>query len=196
MAAYSETKYEIPTWNQIYDMLLHQAQRIQADGYKPDIVIGIARGGIVPSRILSDLLEIKALATIQIEYYDGINLTRQEPVLKQCLNMPLFETKTLLIDDISDSGSSLQLAKKHLQQQGAKETKIATLYAKPSTATKPDYYEKLTSNWIVFPWDTKETVRKIIEKQEGKRAAAKEIAKLVKAGLPKQLVKKFLHDME
>ena len=196
MAIYSETKYEIPTWNQIYDMLLHQAQKIQTGGYKPDIIIGIARGGVIPSRILSDLLETKDLATIQIEYYDGINQTKQEPILKQCLTTPLTDKKTLLVDDTSDSGSSLQLARKHLQQQGAKETKIATLYAKLETITKPDYYEKLTSNWIVFPWDAKETVRKIFEKQAGKRVTDKEIAKLVKAGLPKQLAEKFLREMK
>jgi hypoxanthine phosphoribosyltransferase len=196
VADYRETKYEIPTWNQIYYMLLHQAQKIQTDHYKPDIIIGVARGGIVPSRILSDLLETKELATIQIEYYDGINRTKQEPILKQCLSTPLTGKETLLVDDISDSGSSLQLAKKHLQQQGAKEIKISTLYVKSATITKPDYYEKLTSNWIVFPWDAKETVRKIIEKQMSKRVTSKEIAKLVKAGLPKQLAEKFLSDMQ
>jgi hypoxanthine phosphoribosyltransferase len=196
VVAHNETKYEIATWNQIYDMLLHQAQKIQADDYKPDIIIGIARGGIVPSRILSDLLEIRDLASIQIEYYDGINQTKKEPILKQCLGTQLTDKKTLLVDDVSDSGSSLQLAKKHLQLGGAKEIKIATLYAKPATTIKPDYYEKLTNNWVVFPWDAKETVRKIIEKQSGKSAANKEIAKLVKAGMPKQLAEKFLLEME
>ena len=177
-------------------MLLHQAQKIQADGYKPDIIIGIARGGIVPSRILSDLLEIRELATIQIEYYNGINQTKENPILKQCLNTQLIDKKTLLVDDISDSGSSLKLAKKHLQGQEAKETRIATLYTKPGTTTKPDYYEILTSKWVVFPWDAKETVRKIIEKQSGKSITDKEIAKLVKAGMPEQLAEKFLLDME
>ncbi len=196
VAAFSETEYEIPTWNQIYDMLLHQAQKIQTDDYRPDIIIGVARGGIVPSRILSDLLETTDFATIQIEYYDGINQTRKEPFMKQCLNAQLTDKKTLLVDDISDSGSSLQLAKKHLERQEAKETKIATLYAKPETITKPDYYEKLTSYWVVFPWDAKETVRKIIEKQAGKSITNKEIAKLVKAGMPKKLAEEFLKDME
>jgi uncharacterized protein len=196
VAAFRETQYEIPTWNQIYDMLLRQSLRIQADGYKPDIIIGVARGGIVPSRILSDLLEIRELAIIQIEYYDGINKTKKVPILKQCLNTQLNSKKTLLIDDISDSGNSLQLAKKHLEQQGAKKAKIATLYTKPETIAKPDYYEKLTSNWVVFPWDAKETVRKIIEKQAGKSIINEEIAKLVKAGIPKQLVKTFLNSME
>jgi len=191
----ANTQYEVPTWNQIYDMLLDQAQKIQGDGYKPDIIIGIARGGIVSARILSDLLEVPDFATIQIEYYADIAQTKQEPVLKQCLQTQLTDKKALLVDDVSDSGKSLQLAKNHLQQQGAKEIKTATLYAKPQTITKPDYCEKQTSHWIVFPWDAKETVRKIIQKQEGKRATSKEIAKLVKAGLPKQLAEKFLKDM-
>jgi len=192
----ANTQYEVATWNQIYDMLLGQAQKIQGDGYKPDVIIGIARGGLVTARILSDLLETPELAIIQIEYYVSIAQPRQEPILKQGLSTPLTGKKTLLVDDISDTGKSLQLAKNHLQQQGAKEIKTATLYAKPQTITKPDYYEKQTSHWIVFPWDAKETVRKIIQKHEGKRATSKEIAKLVRAGLPKQLAEKFLKDMQ
>ncbi len=191
----ANTQYEVPTWNQIYDMLLDQAKKIQGDGYKPDVIIGIARGGLVPARILSDVLETPELAIIQIEYYVSIAQTRQEPILKRSLHTQITDKKALLVDDVSDTGKSLQLAKNHLQQQGAKEIKTATLYAKPQTITKPDYCEKQTSHWIVFPWDAKETVRKIIQKQEGKRATNKEIAKLVKAGLPKQLAEKFLKDM-
>jgi uncharacterized protein len=191
----ANTQYEVATWNQIYDMLLDLANKIQGDGYKPDVIIGIARGGLVPARILSDFLETPELAIIQIEYYVSIAQTRQEPILKRSLHTQITDKKALLVDDVSDTGKSLQLAKNHLQQQGAKEIKTATLYAKPQTITKPDYCEKQTSHWIVFPWDAKETVRKIIQKQEGKRATSKEIAKLVKAGLPKQLAEKFLKDM-
>jgi hypoxanthine phosphoribosyltransferase len=191
----ANTQYEVATWNQIYDMLLDLANKIQGDGYKPDVIIGIARGGLVPARILSDVLETPELAIIQIEYYVSIAQTRQEPILKRSLHTQITDKKALLVDDVSDTGKSLQLAKNHLQQQGAKEIKTATLYAKPQTITKPDYCEKQTSHWIVFPWDAKETVRKIIQKQEGKRATSKEIAKLVKAGLPKQLAEKFLKDM-
>jgi len=188
----ANTQYEVPTWNQIYDMLLAQAQKIQSDGYKPDIIVGIARGGLVPSRILADLLETRDFAIITIEYYVGIAQTKQEPVLKQCLHTQLTDKKVLLVDDVSDGGRSLQLAKKHLEQQSAKEIKIATVYAKPGTITKPDYYEKETSHWIVFPWEAKETMAKIMQQTEGKRATSKEITNLVKAGLPKQLAEKLL----
>jgi hypoxanthine phosphoribosyltransferase len=66
------------------------------------------------------------------------------------------------------------------------------VYAKPFSVTKPDYYEKGTRSWVVFPWDTKETVRKIVE---NKSAIAVETAKLVKAGLPKQLVEEVLKEV-
>ena len=91
-----------------------QAQKIQSDGYKPDIIVGIARGGLVPSRILADLLETRDFAIITIEYYVGIGQKSKDPVLKQCLHTQLPDKKVLLVDDVSDGGRSLQLAKKHL----------------------------------------------------------------------------------
>ena len=100
-----------------------------------------------------------------------------------------------MVDDISDTGKSLKLAITHLQQQGAIEIKTATLYHKNQSITTPDFYEKQTTNWVVFPWDTKETLRKIIQKPIGKRILNQEIARLVKAGLPNQLAGKLIKDM-
>jgi hypoxanthine phosphoribosyltransferase len=188
-------EYEVPTWNQIYEMLLGQAQKILIQNYLPDTVIGISRGGIIPARILADLLETSEFATIQIKFYVDINQTKAEPTLKQPLTTNMASKKVLLVDDIADSGESLKLAKTHLQQQGASEVKTATLYQKPQSITTPDFYEKQTTNWVIFPWDTKETLRKIIQKSQGKRTLNQEVAKLVKAGLPKQLAEKLLKDM-
>jgi uncharacterized protein len=193
---FAHTQFEVATWNQIYDMLLNQAEKIYSEGYKPDLIVGISRGGIVPARILSDLIETPNIEIIQIEFYSGIAKTTSEPILKHPLRGLVSGKKTLLVDDVSDSGKSLKLAKNHLQQQGAAEIKTATLYTKPQSITKPDFAEKQTSRWIVFPWDVKETVREISQSQKGKRAGAREIAELVRAGLPKQLAEKFLQDMQ
>ncbi len=191
----SNIDYEVPTWNQIYEMLLCQAQKIKTQNYKQDLIIGIARGGVVPSRILSDLLETTNLSFIQIEFYTNINQTLKEPTLKQTLPSNVDGKKILLVDDISDTGKSLKLAKTHLQDKGAFEIKIATLYQKPQSVTTPDFYEKQTTEWVVFPWDIKETLRKIINNQLGKRILNQELAKLVKAGLPKQLAEKLIKNM-
>ncbi len=188
------TVYEVPTWSQIYDMLLNQAAKIRSDGYVPDIIVGIARGGLVPSRILVDLLETRDFAIITIEYYIGIGQTQREPILKQCLHIQLTGKKVLLVDDVSDGGKSLQLAKKHLEDQCAKEIKIATIYCKPGTVTTPDYFEKETSHWIVFPWEARETLIKIRRKISGERAISREVSNLVRSGYPKQLAEKLLQN--
>jgi hypoxanthine phosphoribosyltransferase len=191
----ANVEYEVPTWNQIYDMLLSQTRKIQINDYKPEVIIGVARGGLVPARILSDLLEITQLGFLQIEFYQNINKSKDQPTLRQSLTVQVTGKKTLIVDDIADTGESLKLANVHIKNLGASEIKNATLYQKPKSTITPDFFEKQTLNWVVFPWDTKETLRRIIERQLGKRILNQEVAKLVKAGLPNHLAEKLLKDM-
>ena len=191
----TEVEFEVPTWNKIYAMLLSQAEKIRKSGFKPNIIVGITRGGWIPARILPALLEIPDLATVRVEFYLGVAETLTEPALTQGVSAGVSGKKALVVDDVSDTGKSLQLAKEHLLRQGAAEVRIATLYYKPFSVAKPDYYEKETRRWVVFPWEMKETVRKIVEKHRDKSAITLKTAKLVKAGLPKQLVETFLKEV-
>jgi len=81
----TDTQYEIPTWNQIYDMLLCQAQKI-CSVYNVDVVVGVARGGLVSARILADLLEAPQLCMVQVEFYVDVAKTKMKPSLKQPLS--------------------------------------------------------------------------------------------------------------
>jgi hypoxanthine phosphoribosyltransferase len=191
----ARAKFEVPTWNKIYDMLLSQAGKIRQSGFKPDIIVGVTRGGWVSARVLSDLLEIPDLVTVRVEFYLGVAETRNEPVLIQGVSAVVTGKKVLIVDDVADTGKSLQLAREHVLQQGATEVRIATVYRKPWSVIKPDYYETETSCWVVFPWETKETIRKIVEKHGEKKAIDMETAKLVKAGLSKQLAERFLKEV-
>jgi hypoxanthine phosphoribosyltransferase len=189
----AEAEFEVPTWNQIYAMLLSQAEKIRQSGFKPDVIVGVTRGGWIPARVLSDLLEIPDLATVGVEFYLGVAETRKAPVLTQGVSADVEGKKALLVDDVADTGKSLRLAKEHVLQQGATEARIATVYRKPFSIIKPDYYEKETRSWVVFPWENKETIRKFVEKHRDKNAIGLATAKLVKAGLPKQLVEGFVN---
>jgi len=190
----TKAEFEVPTWNQIYSMLLSQAEKIRRSGFKPDVIIGVTRGGWIPARVLSDLLGIPDLATVRVEFYLGVAETRNKPVLTQGVSAVVEGKKALLVDDVADTGKSLQLAREHLRQQGATEVRIATVYRKPLSVITPDYYEKETRRWVVFPWEIKETVRKIMEKRREKSVVNMDVAKLVKAGLPNQLVEEFLKE--
>ena len=187
----AEAKFKAPTWNQIYAMLVRQAEKIRCSSFKPDVIVGVTRGGWVPARVLSDLLGIDELATVGVEFYLGVAETRSAPVLTQQVYVDVKEKKVLLVDDVADTGKSLLLAKKHLTQRGAAEVQVATVYRKPLSAVAPDFYENETECWVVFPWDAKETIRKMVERGA---AVNVDVAELVKAGLPKQLVEEFLKE--
>jgi len=188
--------YEVPMWSQIYDYLLALAQKIRCSSFRPDVVVAIGRGGLVPARVLVDLLEARQLATIQVEFYVGLGETKEQPALKQELALPVDGRKVLLVDDIADSGRSLQYAVNYLLGQGACEVKIATVYYKARSCVEPDFYEKKTDCWVVFPWEAKETLRKIVCKQAGRRRQSQEVAKLVRSGLPEHLAMRLLKEIE
>ena len=192
----SELEFEVPTWNQIYDMLLNLAGKIRKNGFKPDIIVGVSRGGWPPARVLSDLMDNSNLANVRAEFYLGVAETKEEPVLTQPVSMEVVGKKMLVVDEVADTGKSLKLVKEHIIEQGAREVKIATVYYKPWSIVKPDYYEKETSLWIVFPWEIKETVRKIVKrcKEKGK-PVEEETAKLVEAGISAELVERFLKEI-
>ncbi|MDI6691473.1 MAG: phosphoribosyltransferase [Candidatus Bathyarchaeota archaeon] len=192
----SELEFEVPTWNQIYKMLLNLADKIRKNGFKPDIIVGVSRGGWPPARVLSDLMDNPNLANVRAEFYLGVAETKGEPTLTQPVSVDVAGKKVLAVDEIADTGQSLKLVKEHIIEQGAKEVKIATVYYKPWSIIKPDYYEKETSRWVVFPWEIKETVHKIVKKcKEKGKPVENETAKLVKAGIPKELVNRFLKEI-
>ena len=192
----SEIEFEVPTWDQIYEMLLNLVEKIRKNGFKSDIIVGVSRGGWPPARVLSDLMGNPNLANVRAEFYLGVAETKEEPVLTQPVSMKVVGKKVLVVDEVADTGKTLKLVKEHIIEKGATEVKIATVYFKPWSIVKPDYYEKETSCWIVFPWEIKETVRKIVKRcgEKGK-SIERETAKLVKAGVSPRLVEKFLKEI-
>ena len=192
----NELEFEVPNWNQIYNMLLNIADKIRKTSFKPDMIVGVSRGGWPPARVLSDLLDIPNLVNVRAEFYLNVAETKGEPTLTQPISTNITNKKVLIVDEVADKGKSLELVKKHAQEQDAEEVRIATVYYKPWSVVKPDYYEKETSHWIVFPWEVKETIRKIDKKcREKGKSVREETAKLVKAGISSELVKRFLKEI-
>jgi len=189
-------KFEIPTWEKIYELLLNLANQIREAGFKPDVIVGIARGGWPPARIMSDLLENPELANVKAEFYLSVAETKGEPVITQPVSVSVKGKNVLVVDDVADTGKSLALVKEHLKEKGARDVKIATIYNKPWSIVTPDWFEKKTSHWIIFPWERKETVRRVLEKckKHGKTVEeAKET--LISYGLDRKLVERFIKEI-
>jgi len=64
----SKLEFEIPSWEQIYEELLHLANRIRENNFKADVIVSVSRGGWPPARVMSDLLENPELANVRAEF--------------------------------------------------------------------------------------------------------------------------------
>jgi len=162
-------KYLAPSWDQTYSMLLDLALRIRKSGFKADLIVGVSRGGWVPARILSDLLENSCTANLRIEFYTGIGETAAQPRVTQPVSSEVTGKTVLLVDDVSDSGGSLKVAKDYLLAQKASGIKTVTLYYKPRSIFKPDFFNGTTEDWIIFPWEQLEVTKQLLAeaKQHG-----------------------------
>lgn len=192
----SDIEFEVPSWDQIYEMLLRLADKIMRARFHPDVILGICRGGWPPARVMSDLLENPELANVKVEFYIGISEVKSKPVITQPVSTSMENKRVLIMDDVADTGESLILVKEDVMKQGAKETRIATIYFKPWSKITPDYYEKETKCWVVFPWERKETVRSLVKRCIKENTPVKEAeAKLVKGGLDPRLAARFIREV-
>jgi len=189
-------EFEIPTWDRIYEFLLSLAEKIREDNFKPDVIVGVSRGGWPPARVMSDLLENPEIANVKAEFYLGVAETKGEPLITQPVSVSVRDKEVLLMDDVADTGKSLRLVRVHLKEEGATEVKIATIYYKPWSVVIPDYYEKETRSWIIFPWERKETIRNIIKRYKKEEKSVEEAEdKLVSSGLDSKLVERFVREI-
>ena len=194
--AENSLEFEIPSWDQLYGLLLNLSEAVRKSGFEADLMVGVSRGGWIPARIMSDLLENPNLANVTAEFYVGVAETRQEPSITQPVSASVDGKKVLVVDDLADTGKSLKIVNAHLKNQGASEVRIATIYYKPWSITAPDYYEKETRRWIVFPWEQKETVKKIVEKFIGAGRTVEEAKeKLISSGLNREHVELFIKEI-
>lgn len=132
--------------------------------YNPQILVGISRGGLVPVRLLSDMLNNHNVAVMKIEFYKTIGVTSGFPKITQPLTADVKGKRILIVDDVADTGRSLLVAKEHIKRAGAAEIRIATLHYKPTSVFRPDYFIVETDRWIVYPWEINETSRALKKK--------------------------------
>nr|MDO8080541.1 phosphoribosyltransferase [Candidatus Freyarchaeota archaeon] len=190
-------EYIAPSWDEVYDLQLKLAKKIIDENYRPDSIVGIARGGLIVARILSDLLDIRELGNIRVEFYEDVLLTRGRPCITQEISMEVRGKKVLLCDDVADTGKSLKVAADYLRSKGVSELKISTLHLKPKSIVRPNYYVSETDAWIIYPWEIFETIKSIARKLEKEGKSSEEIKKeLVRTKVQPKYIKYFMDWMK
>jgi len=142
------------------------AHKVIESGYQPDIIIGIARGGLVPARMICDLLLQNDLLSITTQHW-GIATKLEKAQIKFSLphEADISGKKVLVVDDVADTGDSILIIMDYLKEKTPLEIRTAVLHYKTCSTLKPDYYgEKLEEwNWIIYPWASYEDMAGFVQ---------------------------------
>jgi hypoxanthine phosphoribosyltransferase len=146
---------EVLTWARYAAGARALAQTVADDDYQPDLILSIARGGLIIAGSLSYALRVKNVHVLNVEYYTGVNERLAFPViLPPPLNLvDLGAARVLIADDVADTGHTLALVRDTCLPQVA-EVRCAVLYQKTQSAVDCEYVWRRTDRWIDFPWST------------------------------------------
>jgi uncharacterized protein len=143
------------SWADLGDAARELAGVIVADGYEPDLILGIARGGLLVAGALSYAVDVKNTFTMNVEFYTGVDERLPVPMILPPVPelVDLHDARMLIADDVADTGQTLALVKGFCTGQVG-EVRTAVLYEKPRSIVSCDYVWRKTDLWIDFPWST------------------------------------------
>jgi hypoxanthine phosphoribosyltransferase len=152
-AVLAQKEREVLGWLEFGEASRHLAGEVVESGFQPDVVVAIARGGLLLAGAISYALGIKTCGALNVEFYTGVDQRLPEPVVLPPMldESALSGKRVLLVDDVSDSGRTLSMVVSLIGASGA-EVRTVCLYSKPRTVLEPDFVWRRTDRWITFPW--------------------------------------------
>jgi hypoxanthine phosphoribosyltransferase len=122
-----------------------RALRVARD-YQPEIVLGIAKAGVIPGVVVASILQCE---------FSSMTVTRREegaaPVLVSGPPQTIRGRRILLVDETCDTGSTMKLALSAVRALGPAEVRSAVSFKTGEYA--PDYHAFETDSFIILPWD-------------------------------------------
>jgi len=144
---------EVLGWERFGTAIRELAQAVADSGFAPDVVVAVARGGLPVGGAMAYALGTKAVGTLNVEFYTGVDERLAAPqVLPPLLDTDaLHGLRALVVDDVADTGETLALVQRLIAEH-CEEARTAVLYAKSRSVVDPDFVWRRTDSWITFPW--------------------------------------------
>jgi hypoxanthine phosphoribosyltransferase len=176
---------KIVSWEDVVSWTRNLSKMIIESDYQPDVIIGIARGGVAPARLLCDFLGVMDLLTIKVEHWVETASHTEDAVVKYPLTADLSGKRVLLVDDICDTGRSIIVSRDYIMKNNnPAELRISTMqYISPVAEIKPDYYvdDVVSWTWYMYPWnymeDTINLIKKIVQERPEREWSLEEVQK-------------------
>jgi len=153
------SEHEVLSWTEFGKASRALAQQVADDGFRPDLILAIARGGLFTAGALGYALEVRNLSVMNVEFYTGVDERAELPVMLPPVpdTVSLAGAKVLIADDVSDTGATLKLVRDFCADHVA-DARCAVLYEKPHTTVHCEYVWRYTDRWIDFPWSVQPPV--------------------------------------
>ena len=175
---------KVVTWDETDKWAKGVVKKIRSSAFKPDIVVALIRGGLVPARLICDHLHIKNLFAVKVEHWGITAQADMKAKLVAGLDLDLKGKKVLVVDDITDTGESMLLSMDHLKTKNPAVLKSATFLHIEHSKFEPDFYDvfvpKNKWTWFIFPWNFHEDIRTLAIKTLGTPKDIKGVAKALK----------------
>jgi hypoxanthine phosphoribosyltransferase len=147
-------------WSRAIELCYRLASMLLDAGEDPDVIVAVSRGGLIPARIVSDVLGVDELVVLRSKFWGVGGRMYSEPRIERHERLDLTGKSVLVVDEVTDTGATLSKVTRLVRDLGATVVKTAVLHYKATSSFIPDYYvEKLERwAWIFYPWSFSETL--------------------------------------
>ena len=150
---------EVMRWEEVGAAARSLAEAVHADGYRPDIILAVARGGLIPAAAVGYALGVKNTYTMNVEFYTDVDQRLEMPMVLPPVPefVDVAHADLLIVDDVADTGLTLEVVQAFCAGKVA-QARTAVFYEKPRSVVRGDYVWRRTDRWITFPWSAEPPV--------------------------------------
>ncbi len=139
-------------WAMFGELCRALALKVARD-YDPEVIVGIARAGVIPAAVVASILRVD-FYSMKISRKDGDEPVRQRPAILSAAPREAQGKRVLIVDEITTSGETLRLALAAVRDAQPAEVRTATSFARTS-GYQPHYSALTMDAQVIFPWDRK-----------------------------------------
>ena len=140
------------SWEMFGELCRALALRVGSE-YNPEIIVGIARAGVIPGAVIASILGID-FHSMLITRREGREIVRERPEILSAAPEAARGRRVLIVDQICSSGETLRLGLAAVRDRSPAEVRTATMFKRPRSYA-PDHFALETAATIIYPWDRK-----------------------------------------